>query len=197
NTPQYSSNIQSLNENIGYAGAVLWEQNDWVNPQFFKTLDAGISWQPVSGTAPFHFLDENTGYYYLGGLHKTTDGGVNFENLNYNNKEEFSLSDLYVVDENTIWGIVYLSLLDGDTSSRGIIKISSNDSEDFTEDIFYDNNPEFNLRSIHFAENTGYVVGAYGVWNGTELDYSSVIWKNGNGLNMMKTKDENTNSFRV
>lgn len=197
NTPEYSRNIQFLNENVGYAGTVLWEQDDWENPQFLKTLDGGISWQPVSGTAPFHFLDENTGYYYLGGLHKTTDGGVNFENLTYNNDEYYSLTDLYVVDENNIWGIIYLSLLDGDTSSRGIIKISSNDSEDFTEDIFYDSNPEFDLRSIHFAETTGYAVGAYGGWNGTELDYSSVIWKNGNGINMMKTKEENKNLFRV
>jgi len=68
-----------------------------------------------------------------------------------------------------------LALLDYDTSSRGFIKISSNDNGSFTEQILYDTNPELNFQAIHFANgNLGFAVG--------RLYNKGVIWRNGNGI---------------
>ncbi|QOW09891.1 T9SS type A sorting domain-containing protein [Kaistella flava (ex Peng et al. 2021)] len=80
-------------------------------------------------------------------------------------------------------GIVYLSMLDWDTSSRGFIKISSNGNESFTEQILYDSNPALDFQSIHFANETlGFAVG--------RNNNQGIIWRNGNGINQtMSTKE--------
>lgn len=190
-----STKIQFLNEQIGYAGNYLWDEN-WENPQIHVTNDGGAYWESISGVAPFHFLDQNIGFYFLGGLHRTMDSGNSFEQLTYFNNEEFSLSDIYAVNENTIWGIVYLALLDGDTSSRAIIKISSTDNENFEEVLFWDNNPELNFNSIHFANETiGYAVGGRHHWPNV---HEGRIWRNGNGINEpMSIEEPNDFDFQV
>ncbi|QOW09892.1 hypothetical protein Q73A0000_05705 [Kaistella flava (ex Peng et al. 2021)] len=100
----YSDRAQFVNGNVGFAGEYLWQQSNWQNPQFFKTMNGGNSWQTISGVAPFHFLNENIGFYYLGGLYKTTNGGLNFEKLNNHGDNNYSLRDIFVVNENTVWG---------------------------------------------------------------------------------------------
>lgn len=190
--PPRSREIQFVSEEIGFAGGFVWEDWDWKNPQFYKTMDGGDTWQALSGTSPFHFLNENVGFHYLGGLKKTIDGGNSFENLTYHpHNDEFSFCDLHVVNENTIWGIIYLALLDGDTSSRGIVKISSNDTETFTEVTLPDNNRELDLFSIHFAdENLGFAVG--------RENNKGIIWRNGNGTNeMMGTSESELSAFKI
>lgn len=186
-----SDRIQFLNNDIGFAGEYLWKQNDWQNPQFYRTVDSGNSWQNISGLAPFYFLNENIGYYYLGGLYKTINGGENFEKLNNGVNEFYSLRDIIAVNENTIWGIVYLSMLDYDTSSRGFIKISSNGNGNYSEHILYDSNPQLDFQSIHFAsENLGFAVG--------RNDNQGIIWRNGNGLNQTLTIQEiNNTEFNI
>lgn len=177
-----SREIQFINNDVGFAGSFLWE--NW-NTEFYKTIDGGNTWQTLTGVAPFHFLSEDVGFYYLGGLRKTADGGDNFENLTFVENEEFTFSDIFVVHENTIWGLIYLSLLDGDTSSRGFMKISSDDSGVFTEVRLSDNNPELNFVSMDFENETlGFAVGSY-------YD-EGIIWRNGNGTNEMMGADDAT-----
>jgi len=186
-----SDRIQFLNNNVGFAGEYLWKQNSWGNPRFYKTSDSGNSWKNLSGVAPFHFLNENIGYYYLGGLHKTVNGGENFEKLNNNFNEFYSLRDIFAVNENTIWGIVYLSLLDFDTSSRGFIKIFSNGNGTFTEQILPDSNSQLDFQSIHFANETlGFAVG--------RNNNQGIIWRNGNGINQtLTTRDNDNTEFKI
>ena len=187
--------MQFVNDSKGFAGNYLWENNDWENPYIFITNNGGISWETVSGVAPFHFLDENLGYYYLGGLHKTTDSGNTFEQLTIGQNELFTLADIYALNENTIWGIIFLSLLDGDTSSRGFMKISSTDSETYEEVQLWDSDPDLNFNSIHFANETlGYAVGSRGDWPNRH----GIIWRNGNGINEpMNTKELENLDFQV
>lgn len=189
-----SSHMQFLNGDKGFAGNYLWDGN-WENPQFHTTNDGGISWSSITGVAPFHFLDENIGFYYLGGLHKTIDSGNSFGQLTYAPNEEYALSDINAVNGNTIWGIIYLELLDWDTSSRGFIKISSTDSETYEEVLLWDQNPELNFNAIHFANETmGYAVGSRGDW----LNQYGIIWRNGNGINEPMSIDEQSMSnFQV
>src|SRR5690606_21027461 len=100
---------------------------------------------------------ENIGFYHSGGLYKTIDGGNNFVWVSEGMWDGFT--DIYAVNENNVWGIL-IPLLDGDGSTRGIAKISSADSENYTETITLENNPEIEMLSIHFAdENTGYIAG--------------------------------------
>lgn len=186
NETQNSDRIQFLNNDVGFVGEYLWKQNNSQAPKFFKTHNSGDSWQIISGVAPFHFLNENIGYYYLGGLYKTMNGGENFEKLSNNTNQLYSLRDLIAVGENTVWGIVYLSLLDGDTSSRGFIKISSSGNEPFTEQILPDNNPQLNFEAMHFANETlGFAVG--------RNNNQGIIWRNGNGINTNMATQEHSN----
>lgn len=191
NETQNSDKIQFLNNNTGFAGKYFWKQSDWQNPKLFKTTDSSNSWQEISGVAPFHFLNENIGFYYVGGLYKTTNGGLSFEKLNNHGDNNYSLRNIFAVNENTVWGIVYLSMLDWDGSSRGFIKISSNGNESFTEQILYDSNPDLDFQSIHFANATlGFAVG--------RSNNHGIIWRNGNGINQtMSTQEINYSDIQI
>src|SRR5690606_3362626 len=118
--------------------------------------DGGVSWQELGGVIPFQFIDENTGFYYNQGLYKTVNG-QDFELLGIGVDWDL-LSKISVLDENVVWGTL-LGLLNGDPSTRGIMKITYSESEPYMENVWYDNNPEIDMASIHFADNTGYIVG--------------------------------------
>src|SRR5690606_34958542 len=90
----------------------------------------------------------------------------------------------YTVNENLTWGILG-GLLDGDSSTRGITKMTCSNTES-VEDIWYENDPEISMFSIHFAnETTGYIAGYK---NG-----KGAIWKNDTGINTMGTKEVEKN----
>ncbi len=165
--------IQFLNNEIGYAG----EESGG----FLKTENGGEAWQELTNIfPPFNFLNENIGFYYSYGLYKTIDGGNNFGWVSEGLWSEFG--DIYVINENCIWGILGV-VLDGDGSTRGIIKMTSSGTDPYLEDIWYENNPEIDMFSIHFAdETTGYIVGT--------KNSVGAIWKNGTGINTMGVKDE-------
>lgn len=181
----YGQQIQFFSEQVGFIGNEVHSYQEEGLMDLFKTEDGGETWSTLEGTAPFDFIDENIGYYFLDGLYKTIDGGNQFEVVFY---EGYSgtLSDIQVIDENTIWGIVYLYLLDYDTSSRGFVKFSKTESGTYTVDSLPDSNHDLNFNAIHFAnETTGYAVGNY--YN------HGIIWRNGNGINeTMKTQNEDT-----
>jgi len=166
----YYNYIQFFNSLIGYSAKE--------SGILAKTIDGGQTWHELSGFVPFYFLNENIGFYHEGGLLKTIDGGDTFEYVGSGISELFS--NITAVGENTIWGI-FAGFLNGDGSSRGLMKITYSETEPYTEDIWYDDDPGIDMFSIHFAENTGYIVGYKG---------NPVIWKNGTGINTMSTTDE-------
>lgn len=174
--------IQFLNEEIGFAGGYYWGD-------FARTLDGGESWQEMeAGFAPFQFTNQNTGFCYDGDLMKTIDGGETFFYIG-NGDWIGGLEDLFMLNENAIWGIMG-GLLDGDGSTRGILKMNLSDIGDYSEEIAWDGSPETEMYSIHFAdETTGYVTGRK---NGVPK-----IWKNGTGINVLATKDEPLEVFKV
>ena len=152
------------------------------------TDDGGITWEQRGGYSPFHFLDENIGFYHNGGLFKTIDGGYNFTQLG-GSEWIGALSYIHAVNENLVWGILG-GFLDGDPSTRGIMKMTYSESDPYMEDFWYDNDPYIDMTSIHFAENTGYIVG-YSHGNPT-------IWKNSTGVNTMSTTEPTaTNEIKV
>lgn len=176
--PLSGGEIQFLNNEIGYAGEDTGG--------FFKTEDGGETWQELIGIPrPFQFLDENIGFYYMTGLYKTTDGGNNFELLGAGEGDLFS--HIFVIGEDATWGIL-MGLLNGDGSSRGIVKILP--SEPYTETIAWEDNDEIDMYSIHFAnENIGYIVG---IKNG-----KGAIWKNGTGINTMSMEEHLIEKLKV
>ncbi len=176
--PLTGGEIQFLNNEIGYSGEDAGG--------FFKTEDGGETWQELIGIPlPFQFLNENIGFYYMTGLYKTIDGGNNFELLGAGEGDLFS--HIFVVGEDTTWGIL-MGLLNGDGTSRGIVKVLPSDP--YTEVIVWDNNPEIDMYSIHFSdENTGYIVG---IKNG-----EGAIWKNGTGVNTMSTEEQSIERLKI
>ena len=170
--------IQFFNSLIGYSAKE--------SGSLAKTIDGGQTWQELSGFIPFYFLNENIGFYHDGGLLKTIDGGNNFGYIGSGINELFS--NIIAINENIIWGI-FAGLLNGDGTTRGIIKISNN--ETYTETIAWDNNPQIDMLSIHFAnEITGYIAGY--------KDGKGAIWKNGTGINTMGINEvEKNNGIKV
>lgn len=166
--------FQFLSDEIGYM----------MTPSqgLFRTENGGEDWIILDTYySVFQFLDENVGFLYSEGLYKTTDGGYNFEFLGGEFGDGFSY--FYVENENTTWGILE-GLLNGDGSTRGIMKITYSESEHYlyVEDIWFEDDTTLNMESIHFAdENTGYIVG-YKNWKTT-------IWKNNTGINTMNTNE--------
>lgn len=127
-------------------------------------------------------MNQEVGFYYNFGLYKTIDGGNNFLNLGFG--EWGYLTDIFAPNENNVWGIL-VGLLDGDPSSRGIVKVLP--TEPYTEIISWENNPEIGMFSIHFAdETTGYIAGI--------KNNKGTIWKNGTGINTMDTNEQEKNN---
>ena len=164
--------LQFKSNNIGYGRKS--------NGNLLKTENGGETWMELNYIAnPFQFLDENTGFFYGYGLYKTIDGGYNFEH--FGGGEGWELTNIYVIDENNIWGIL-IGALDGDPTTRGIVKVHILEDGTYTEDIWYDGDSGIDMARIHFAdEHTGYIVG-YKYGNPT-------IWKNGTGTNTMSTNE--------
>lgn len=162
--------IQFTNDEIGYT----IDTGD-----LFKTYDGGETWEEINNiVATPQFIDENTGFFYADGLYKTFNGGYNFERLGYG--EGWDFSSMFVVNENTTWGILNV-LLDEDGSSRGIVKVHLLTDGTYNEDMWYDGDEETHMLSIHFANETGYIVGV--------KDGNKIIWKNSNGINTMNTDE--------
>jgi len=170
--------ILFINNEIGFA----W---DGFANFLSRTENGGQTWEETNGISPAVFIDENIGFYYTSGLYKSIDSGNNFEWLYDGGWAGFV--DIFAINENNVWGILGY-LLDGDTSSRGIAKITSLDSEVYSETIILENNPEIDMLSIHFAdENTGFIVG--------RKDGKGTIWKNGTGINELSSKELNSNNI--
>ena len=176
--PPYND-IQFINNEIGFTGQNYWTISDH---KFSKTKDGGLSWEQLNALSPFHFLNENIGFYYYHGLYKTINGGNQFNLIPETEVYPSYLRGIAVINENTVWGILERPTLDYDTSTKGIVKISKSGTGEYTTNIRYDGSPDIDMNSIHFAtENCGYIVGKkYG---------QSKIWKNGNGINILASKE--------
>ncbi len=180
-----NGHMQFASNNTGFIGSSFYEYSG--GGYMAKTNDGGATWETLEGRrGPFHFLNENLGFYYSEGLHRTTNGANQFDKVSLQGSPYRYLSDIFAINDNTVWGILNDYILDFDTSSRGIIKLTKSETGDYTGQITIDNDPGINMTSIHFAnENCGYIVGrAY---------ERSKIWKNGNGMNFLSSKDNEKN----
>ena len=186
----FYDNIKFINNNTGFVS----RSSTWMNYEFendlAKTIDGGQTWQEIKATSPFGFSNENIGFFYFNGLYKTINGGNQFDivsSLSYPR-----LSNILVLNENTIWGIFQWHTLDYADPIRGILKTNANG--EYTTYMFPQKHG-FNLEKIHFVnENTGYIVGSK--WDGTTS--KGLIWKNTNGLNQsMNTNEENLFQFKI
>lgn len=182
-TAPYKDKIQFINNNIGFVGRSSTMMNYEIENDIAKTLDGGQTWQDVVARSPFGFLDENLGFFYFEGLHKTTNGGLQFYSVS--NNAYPTLSDIFVLNENTIWGIFYWQTLDFATPVRGILK-STGTGEYSTYMLPHIHG--YNLEKIHFAnENIGYIVGSKSSGNSS----NGLIWKNSTGINTNLASNEN------
>lgn len=187
----FYENIKFINDNMGFVSrSTTWENYQFEN-DLAKTIDGGHTWQEIKATSPFSFSNENIGFFYFNGLYKTMNEGNQFDlvsSLSYP-----ALSDIMVLNENTIWGIFFWETLDYANPVRGILKATANG--EYTTYMFPHKIHGYNLKKIHFAnENTGYVVG--NVWDDAKT--KGLIWKNTNGLNQsLNTKEENLVQFKI
>lgn len=173
---QHGTEMQFFNKNSGFIGIDEMSYIDgegWAN-RLSKTTDTGISWQNFNAMAPFHFLNENLGFYYFSGLYKTINGGSQFEQVS--NETAHGLRKIIAINENTIWGILDARALNWDTSSQGIIKLTKNETGEYIAKVWNDNSFDIDMTSMHFAnENSGYIIGrVYG---------KNTLWKNTTGSN--------------
>lgn len=184
----FNTHIQFINNNIGFTGQHFW--SNFHNNNLASTNNGGTTWQQLDAVAPFQFLNENIGYYYYKGLYKTTNGGNDFDLVLALNSATPTLNRIIAISENIIWGLLYEQTLDFDTSTRGIIKISKSDSGAYVDEIWYDNSPDIDMQSIHFAnESCGYIVGRkFG---------QSKIWKNVTGSNTTLSTSDNKKMMDV
>lgn len=171
----FYDNIQFINNNVGFVSRT----STWMNYEFendlAKTIDGGETWQEIEVTSPFGFSNENIGFFYFEGLYKTTNGGDQFDLISY--QWEPALSDIFVLNDNTIWGIYYWETLDYATPIRGILK--SSDTGDYSNYMFPHIHGYYLEKIKFFDENTGYVVGRK--YNGSSS--IGLIWKNATGIN--------------
>lgn len=175
-----NGNMQFVSNNIGFIGNAFYGNSG--GGYMAKTSDAGATWETLEERrGPFHFLNQNMGFYYSEGLYKTADGANQFDQVSSRMSPYRYLSDIFAINENTVWGILNDYILDSDTTSRGIIKLTKSETGDYTGQMTNDN-ASVHMASIHFAnENCGYIVGrAYG---------QSKIWKNENGINVLSSKE--------
>ncbi len=167
--------IQFLSESVGYSGRYY--------RKITKTINGGQSWQQIMyGYSPFYFLNENIGFYYNHGIYKTIDGSNSFTKVT--DGEEWLLKNILAVNENLLWGI--------HDSGQGIVKITSSDSEIYSENNFYHSDPDIYLSAIKFAnESVGFMVGSRNYGD------SGIIWKNDSGINTMDSRDEQLPLFQI
>lgn len=180
--------IQFFSGELGYASDDYYSLSS--NSKILKTQDGGKNWIPLENSkTPFSFINENIGFSYREGLYKTTDAGNTFLYV-MPYSEEFR--DIYAVNEHHVWGIL-AGVLNWDGSTRGIMKISSPNSETYEQTTVYENSPDIDMISMHFAnETTGYIVGTN---NG-----KATIWKNGTGINLpgsLGTVEKENTSFKI
>jgi len=91
--------IQFLNDSVGFIGGIA---AFITGPTYFKTLDGGQSWQPMTfyagGGYSFHslfFISKDTGFVgNIDGLYKTTNGGDSFHLVQLPNAVSI-LPDIY------------------------------------------------------------------------------------------------------
>lgn len=179
-----NGHMQFVSNNTGFIGSSFYGNSE--SGYMARTNDGGATWEALTGRGPFHFLDQNRGFYYFEELYKTTNGGNQFDQVSFQNISYRYFSDIFAVNENTVWGILNDFILDFDTSSRGIVKLTKSETGEYNKQINIDRDPGVDMTSIHFAnEDCGYIVGgAYG---------QSKIWKNGNGVNVLSSKENEKN----
>ena len=140
-----------------------------------KSVDGGITWTEIGPVnnfgldAPFYFLDGNTGFVMSGHeLYKTTNGGLTYSQLD---TVDYTVGKLLATNENTIWGVSAVLLLNmvPDKTMRG--EILENNS-------FHRIDGYPILKSINFANQT----------NGFAVDFDYHIYKNTSGT-LLKTND--------
>ncbi|MFA7687819.1 MAG: T9SS type A sorting domain-containing protein [Moheibacter sp.] len=176
NNPQ----IQFLDVNLGFT----WDpySYDFI---LLKTEDGGATWSETGGESPIHFFNEYIGFYYSNGLFKTIDSGITFNQIAEGSGNR--LRDIFAINENIVWGIDAGGTLDGDPSTKLVIKIIHSETGSYTENIWYDNNTQIDMNSIYFADETnGYIVGI--------KNNIGTIWKNSTGINMMSTNEQERNN---
>lgn len=175
---EHGIQMQFFDRNTGFVGIDELGYLDngdqhWEN-RLAKTTDAGRSWQIIDAIAPFHFLNENLGFYNFQKLYKITNGGDQIvDAAGYSAR---TLRKIIAIDENTIWGIRDDRALNYDTSSQGIIKFTKNETGEYVAKAWYDNSFDIDMTSMHFAnDNAGYIIGrAFG---------KNKLWKNTTGSN--------------
>lgn len=153
-TSNVLKSIFFVNSNIGYMAG---------NAIILKTLDAGRNWLVITNSfsgSSIYFNDQYTGYICEGTIYKTTNGGINFVDLN-----QTSLNSVYFVDKNTGFGV--------GVNSKIIKTTNAGVSWDIQFVSVYEN--KFN--SVYFINpNTGFIAG------GRMHDpYSGIIFKTVNG----------------
>ncbi|WP_300675650.1 T9SS type A sorting domain-containing protein [Soonwooa sp.] len=176
---EHGIQMQFFDRNVGFVGIDEMSYLDngdqhWEN-RLAKTTDAGKSWQIFDAIAPFHFLNENLGFYYFQKLYKITNSGNQIEGVG--GYSAHTLRKIIAIDENTIWGILDARALNYDTSSQGVIKLTKNEAGEYVAKGWYDNSFDIDMTSMHFAnDNAGYIIGrAFG---------KNKLWKNTTGSNV-------------
>ena len=121
NAPQLT-NIQFISEMIGFASGL---------GGLHKTLDGSITWSSLGcvstnlGLSAFYFINDNIGFKKCSNdLYKTTNGGASFTLLN--NSNTVNINKLFAVNENIVWGIPVVCLLNGTPCYSARCEIISN-----------------------------------------------------------------------
>lgn len=170
----YSGDVQFLTPEIGYSSKS--------NGGMLKTENGGETWHDVAGSSSFHFIDNMTGFCYMEGLKKTNNGGDNFIQLGYGSK---SIRKMFAINDNAVWGVLWPSM---NGVGAGIVKMSYNPENGYTESYEYDSNTEMKLSFYFSNDKLGYAVGI--------KNEKGTIWKNTTG-NTAGTSDEIIKSIKV
>ncbi len=186
NSPPSHTYVQFFEGGVGYIGKY----------KLYKTIDDGDNWSEMYSPnleeydgSPFGFINENIGFTYWHGLTKFK----NNEQLWLGSSLDFpELLDLFIVDENRMWGIIK-GLSDFEPPSRGIVKINviGESTSSYSDEVMWKPEEYINFRSIKAFNDVVYVVGDYGVHN------NDLVWKNVTGENYMNTSEVKSNTTPI
>jgi len=174
-----------LNANTGFIQGTHEVYPDYYDIAL-KTTNGGLNWirlfdTTYHGYQGIHFVDENTGFVNsINGYYKSTNGGINWNYINYNAGRYVAIYDLKFISPNYGIGVGYTFYYNHDV---GVIITTTNGGVSWNTVVSQDESPKYSKVSI-YNHQLSIAGGPYGAltkstndgisWNSTSVTFDDI-----------------------